>query len=350
MKISSLITNWYSKHKRDLPWRETKNPYFIWVSEVILQQTRIKQGIHYYNNFINKFPNIFALANTTLDEVMITWQGLGYYSRARNMHSTSKEIAENFNGQFPETFEELKKLKGIGDYTTAAIASFAFNKAVPVVDGNVFRVLARLYGIYESTQLSSGKKIFYQKANELIDIKDPATYNQAIMEFGALQCTPKNPNCSSCPLNLICFAFIHNTISELPLKKAKIKKRNRYFYFIHITYKNHLFIEKRNRNDIWEMLYQFPLIELNEETDIKTILSHPKWIKLFETINYKLNPKLIKKKHILSHQNIFSSFIKIEILNINDYLKNNYIKTTIKDIKNYSIPRLIESYIQQLDK
>ena len=223
INLSETLMWWYSHNKRDLPWRETKNPYNIWVSEIILQQTRVNQGLEYYNKFIDTFPNIHSLAKASINDLLKVWQGLGYYSRARNMHITAQEIIGKYNGEFPSNYEELIKLKGIGDYTASAIASISFNKLTPVLDGNVFRVIARLFGISESTQTATGKKLFKQKLFELIPENNPGTFNQAIMEFGALHCVPQNPDCEGCPFKSVCFAHNKNLVSALPLKKKKVK-------------------------------------------------------------------------------------------------------------------------------
>jgi A/G-specific adenine glycosylase len=345
--ISKNLIIWYSQFKRDLPWRNTSDPYLIWVSEIILQQTRVDQGISYYFNFIKTFPNIKSLAQANIDEVLNVWQGLGYYSRARNMYHTANVIVNSLNSKFPENFIELKKLKGIGDYTAAAIASFPFKEPIPAVDGNVFRVLSRLYGIFESTQSSNGKKTFYNKALDLIDKKQPDVFNQAIMEFGALQCTPTNPNCNLCIFKSICFAYNRGLISELPLKKQKIKKRERYFYFLHLIYKDTFFIEKRTSQDIWKLLHQFPLIESDSEISIDEIVNHKLWYKIFKNINPKINSNIVKKKHVLSHQIIHANFLKIEVPNTNEFIDKNLINIHLEDLNKYSIPRLIDRYLNE---
>jgi A/G-specific adenine glycosylase len=350
INLSTRLLNWYDHNKRDLPWRKTKDPYLIWVSEIILQQTKINQGIDYYFNFTNTFQSIDSLAKADIDEVLRIWQGLGYYSRARNMHFTAKFICQNLNSNFPETFNDLKKLKGIGDYTAAAIASFAFNESVPAIDGNVYRVLSRIFGIFQSTQTSSGKKVFFEKAAELIDPKNPASFNQAMMEFGALQCTPKNPDCSACIFKDSCFAYSKNFISDLPIKKQKVKKRDRFFYYIHIIYKDNVFLEKRTDKDIWKLLYQFPLIETEEKSNIEELFNHNLWIDLFQDSNLKILSSTTKKKHILSHQTIFAHFIKVEIDNLNNYIKSNLIKISSENLNKYGIPKLIDSYFKDDNK
>lgn len=219
MIITSVLIKWYHKNKRHLPWRDTQNPYLIWISEVILQQTRVIQGLDYYLRFIRKLPDIQSLATVSEDEVLKLWQGLGYYTRARNLHAAAKNIVHYFNGKFPDNYTDILKLKGIGKYTAAAVASFAFNEPVPVVDGNVCRVLSRLYAINYPADSAEGQKLIYSLAEKIIDKKNPGIFNQAIMEFGALQCVPQNPDCSKCPLNKKCLAYIYNNVSLFPVKK-----------------------------------------------------------------------------------------------------------------------------------
>ena len=348
--ISKVLTDWYTHNKRDLPWRETKNPYNIWVSEIILQQTRVNQGLSYYYRFIEKFPDIFTLANSEIDELLKIWQGLGYYSRARNMHTTAKLLVENYKGTFPEEYNELIKLKGIGDYTASAVASISFNKKTPVVDGNVFRVLARLFGISESTQTKAGKDVFKNKANELMGNINPGIFNQALMEFGALQCTPLNPECSSCSLNYTCFAFKHNLVSSLPAKKQKVKQTIRYFNYLYITYGNNTFIEKRTKNDIWKLLYQLPLIETDELLSFSDLINNEKFEEIFHSSMPSIKSDYIDIKHILSHQKIYSRFYRVEIKNMSNAILNKYIKIPNTKLLKYSMPVLLHKYFNLVIK
>jgi A/G-specific adenine glycosylase len=348
--ISKVLTDWYTHNKRDLPWRETKNAYNIWVSEIILQQTRVNQGLSYYYRFIEKFPDIFALASSDIDEILKIWQGLGYYSRARNMHITAKDLVENYNGIFPEEYSELIQLKGVGDYTASAIASISFNKKTPVLDGNVFRVLARLFGISESTQTKTGKDIFKNNAKELMGNTNPGILNQAIMEFGSLQCTPLNPDCSSCPLISVCFAYKHDLISSLPAKKQKIKQTIRYFNYLYIIYGNETFIEKRTKNDIWKLLYQIPLIETGELLSLTDLIKNKKIEEMFSNLTPTIEPDYIDIKHILSHQKIYSRFYRIRIDNLSNTILNKYIKVPVEKLSEYSMPVLLRNYFNLLDK
>ncbi|OFX84353.1 MAG: A/G-specific adenine glycosylase [Bacteroidetes bacterium GWF2_33_16] len=345
MILSNILINWYNQNKRDLPWREINDPYIIWVSEIILQQTRVNQGINYYYRFIEQYPDIKSLANAPIDDVLKLWQGLGYYSRARNMHHTAKTIIHEYNGKFPNHYSEIIKLKGIGEYTAAAIASFCFNESVPVIDGNVYRFLSRFFGIKELTATASGKQIFKNLAEEIIDPTMPGIHNQAIMEFGALICTPQNPNCMQCPLNKQCIALNNDLVDELPLKKKKIKITKRYFHYIHIIYKENVFIEQRIKNDIWQLLYQMPLIETKNKISTEEVIKHPLWTKLFENTNAKIIHISNNIKHQLSHQQINAHFYKVQIDKINPFLKSDFIMVTNSEISKYGIPRLIDKYL-----
>jgi A/G-specific adenine glycosylase len=343
MDFSGIIISWYKKNKRDLPWRNTNNPYQIWLSEIILQQTRVEQGISYYFAFTEKYPELSDLANATSDEVMKTWQGLGYYSRARNLHATAKYICENLDGIFPTNYKNLIALKGIGPYTAAAIASFAFNECIAVVDGNVYRLLSRYFGISTPIDSTQGKIEFLSLSNSLITKKNPAIFNQAIMEFGALQCKPKNPDCENCPLQHSCFAFEKNKVTELPLKSKKTKIRVRYFTYFIITDKNNaVYIKKRTENDIWKELYEFPLLE-NIKQNAKEEIS------LFVNSNLNLKNYVITNissdiKHVLTHQKIITSFVHVNLLSTNKQI-NGYLKINFNELKKYALPRVIDRYL-----
>ena len=348
--ISQHLILWYSRNKRDLPWRETKNPYNVWVSEIILQQTRVNQGFAYYNRFLEKFPDIKSLAFSNIDDLMKVWQGLGYYSRAINMHHTAQKIVNNNNGKFPSDYKELIKLKGIGDYTASAIASMSFDQATPVLDGNVFRVIARIFGISESTQSVTGKKHFKKILHELIPKKNPGVFNQAIMEFGALQCVPQNPTCKKCLFNNSCFAFNKNMINELPVKKQKTKQKIRYLNYLYITYKELTFIEKRTKNDIWKLLYQFPLIETHKNLTINELEKTKSWIHIFKNLNPEIDINYFEKRHLLSHQILLSRFYRIKIYHINDFLNKNYLSVPISTLQTLGVPALIGEYLKVVNK
>jgi A/G-specific adenine glycosylase len=340
MGFSSKIIDWYEENKRDLPWRNTSNPYQIWLSEIILQQTRVDQGLSYFNKFIEHYPNINSLANASEQEVLKLWQGLGYYSRARNLHFTSKYISKELAGVFPTEHNDILALKGVGEYTAAAIASFAYGLSYPVIDGNVYRVLSRIFGIENPIDSSIGKKVFKKLAIELIDNKNPATYNQAIMEFGALQCTPKKPNCESCPFRLECFALKNKLIAELPKKEKKIKQRNRYFNYIVLINNDNIYLKERTAKDIWIGLYDFPLIESLEP------ISSFEYIKNeFISSELMLKKKSIHDKHILSHQKIYATFWLVSSNNVKVF-NTNFSKIDLKEINNYPVPKLIENYLK----
>lgn len=342
MGFSEEIIGWYQQNKRDLPWRNTTDPYQIWLSEIILQQTRVDQGLDYYNKFIENYPTVNLLANASEKEVLNQWQGLGYYSRARNLHFTAKLIVNEYNGIFPTEHKEVLALKGVGEYTAAAITSFAYGLSYPVIDGNVYRVLSRVFGIELPIDSTEGKKTFKKLASELIDTKNPAEYNQAIMEFGALQCTPKKPACENCPLRLSCFALKNELIAELPKKEKKIKQRNRYFNYIVIIDDDYIYLKERKEKDIWIGLYDFPLVETEKQ------------LKTFNTINdsFKesgliLQQKSDEFKHILSHQKIYATFWLITAKNLIEF-DSNYTKMPLKEINNYPVPKLIDNYLQTI--
>lgn len=339
------IYRWFKLNKRDLPWRETSDPYRIWLSEIILQQTRVAQGTQYYQRFIENFPTVFELAYASEDQVLKLWQGLGYYTRARNIYFTAKKIVNVYNGEFPNKYDEILKLKGIGPYTAAAIASIAFGLPHATVDGNVYRVLSRYFGIKTPIDSTNGKKEFNELAESLILSSDPGMHNQALMEFGALQCIPKSPNCNLCPLAKTCFAFHHKLVNELPLKSKKTKQRNRYFYYYYIESGDFTFIEKRNGNDIWKNLYQFPLVETQKEYTETDLISLK--IPIIEKIPG--NTKLISttKKHILSHQIIYAKVIQIE-LNDTNFRTDKFIRINKKDISKFAVPKLLEQFIEEL--
>lgn len=310
--FSKKIVDWYLVSPRDLPWRKTKDPYRIWLSEVILQQTRVAQGLPYYIQFVRNFPTIDALANASDDTVMRTWQGLGYYSRARNLHACAKVVATKHKGIFPKTHVELLTLPGIGEYTAAAIASMAFGQPEAVVDGNVFRVLSRVFGIEDDISTSAGKKAFALKAKELLDVNQPGTYNQAIMEFGALHCTPKSPNCEDCIFSSGCFAKKRQMQNLLPLKTKKIKVRTRYFTYFIFTKGNKLAMRKRNGKDIWSGLYDFYLIESKRQQRVEVLLRNDKALGAIEPY---INPEFKSEvyKHVLTHQHILARFVLLSL-------------------------------------
>ncbi len=345
-KFSQRIIAWYEDNKRNLPWRQTRDPYKIWLSEIILQQTRIAQGLPYYLKFVENFPDVKSLAHTPEDKVLRLWQGLGYYTRARNLHACARKIETELKGKFPDSFQELKKLPGVGDYTAAAIASIAYHEPVAVVDGNVFRVLARVFGIDKDIASNEGKKYFTAKANELITHDQPDIFNQAVMEFGALHCTPQNPKCDSCPFFKNCIARAHNMQSILPVKSAKQKTKKRYFYYIVINVRGKLLMRKRTPGDIWNGLYDFMLVETKRPVKPASLLSESKSLK-----KMPIEKISVAYKHVLSHQQLITRFVEIKTLSsntLNLLMKKEGLKLYSKSqIENLPKPILINRFLKE---
>ncbi|WP_190810075.1 A/G-specific adenine glycosylase [Flagellimonas sp. S3867] len=309
MTFSEHILKWYGQHKRDLPWRATKDPYKIWLSEIMLQQTRVAQGMPYYHKFLHAFPTVFELANASEEKVLKLWQGLGYYSRARNLHATAKIVVKTYGGQFPNTYKELKKLKGVGDYTASAIASICFDEPEPVVDGNVYRVLSRYFGVETPINSTAGIKYFKKLAREVMHSVNIRDYNQGIMEFGAIQCAPKKPYCLHCPLNGSCVALKENMVANLPIKINKTKIKDRYFnYLVFLDDEGKTLLEQRTGKGIWQNLYQFPLLESKKILDgklLKEELAHKNGFPIFKTIKLYNQETIV---HKLSHQHLHTRF------------------------------------------
>ena len=348
MIISTSLINWYKIHQRSLPWRTTTDPYKIWVSEIILQQTRVEQGIAYYYQFIKKFPDIYTLGNAKIDEVLKQWQGLGYYNRAKNMHHAANQIINIHNGKMPDNYSDLIKLKGIGPYTAAAIASFAYNEPVAVVDGNVKRVLARLFGINKPVNSNSGEKYIQNLANSILNKDLPGIHNQALIEFGAIQCKPRNPHCQQCPLSEICEAYNTEQVAKLPVKKIAKKKRERHFYYLVIHLDNqYTYIRKRTEKDVWNSLYEFPLIERNTKIKPEKITQTKEWKNFFNNSAPEIIDISEEYKHILSHQNIYATFIDLKLPFQNNFLKNNFLKIKKKNLDQFAVSRLIEKYLER---
>ncbi len=339
--FSKNLISWYNLNKRELPWRNTNDPYKIWLSEIILQQTKIVQGLPYYIRFVNKYPNIKKLALSSEKEVIKLWEGLGYYSRARNLHKTAKIVIKNYDGIFPSKYETLIKLPGIGDYTASAISSFSINEINPVLDGNVYRFLSRLFGIDIPINTNKSLREFKNIAKKLISRKNPSDFNQAIMEFGSLVCKPKNPKCNECIYQKKCFAYLNQKTLIFPIKTIKKKSRERFFNFLIIKSINgNIIIEKRINKDIWQNLYQFPLIETEKLLDKKSLLIKLKEYKSFDfqkTEFYLYQNKSFN--HKLTHQNINYSFWIFNVKNI----KNNKVK--IKNLEMYPFPKPISNFL-----
>lgn len=343
MIFSKQLIKWYLQHKRDLPWREIQNPYLIWLSEIMLQQTRVAQGLPYYQSFVDAFPTVFDLANASEEQVLKLWQGLGYYSRARNLHHTAKNIANELDGKFPNNYKSLLSLKGVGHYTAAAIASFAYDEVVPVVDGNVYRVLSRVFEVETDISNASAKKEFQELALTLMPKKQPALFNQAIMEFGALQCVPKNPNCSICVFNTSCLALKNNKVAMLPLKTKKTKVTNRFLnYLVFEDDVQNTLIQKRIEKGIWQSLYEFPLIETDRDVNLEKLIQllSNQFSEEYTIVSVE-NFQSIPIRHKLSHQNLSIQFWKIRIKGI---LKNGLPHS---EVKKFPFPIVIFNFIKQ---
>lgn len=325
-----------------MPWRRTQNPYLIWVSEIILQQTRVAQGYDYYQHFVARFPDVFALAAADEDEVMKYWQGLGYYSRARNLHAAAKSMAEA--GGFPKTYAEVRALKGVGEYTAAAICSFAYGMPYAVVDGNVYRVLSRWLGIDTPVDSAEGKKLFARLANELLDRERPSLYNQAIMDFGALLCTPASPSCLSCPLGDSCVARQKGQAGSLPVKQHKAKVANRYFNYIYVRTGAYTYINKRTANDIWKNLYELPLIETEREWTEEEFYASSQFREMLVEGEEPV-VRLVQKgvKHVLSHRVIYANFYEV-VLPPDSASFAKYQKISIEDLHKFAVSRLVNRF------
>ncbi len=342
--FTTEINAWYSVNKRDLPWRETNDPYKIWLSEIILQQTRVAQGLAYYMRFVENFPTVSNLAVASEDEVLKMWQGLGYYSRARNLHAAAKFIDLELNGIFPSEYKTILGMKGVGEYTAAAIASIAFHLPYAVVDGNVFRVLSRYFGISEPFDTAYGKKIFRNLANELVPASNPGIHNQAMMDFGALRCVPVNPVCSDCPLHLGCFACNNKMVDRLPVKSKKINVRNRYFNYFVIVTTDSVFLRKRDGDDIWKNLFEFPLAETKNKASVKIVIEEDAFLLLDNFIGTEVETITEWKTHLLSHQKIFYRFFVLRVGKAKK-MTSGLIQVNKKDIFDFAVPKLLENFI-----
>ncbi len=343
--FSKTLILWYLQNKRDLPWRKTKDPYSVWLSEIILQQTRVAQGLPYYLRFMEAFPTVNDLANAEEETVLKLWQGLGYYSRARNLHASAKFVSNELDGKFPENYKDLLKLKGVGDYTASAIASICYDEAQAVLDGNVYRVLSRYFNIDTPINSPAGKTDFRKLAQTLIDLENPGTYNQAIMEFGARQCTPQSPDCQNCVLNNSCLALQKNKVSELPVKIKGKPIRNRYFnYMVILDDENKTKLTQRTGKGIWQKLYEFPLIESTSEVnlnELKNLLEFEKFSENLEITSISQYND-ISKIHKLSHQHLHTKFWIVDVANSE---KEQMISTSI--IKDYAVPVLIADFVEE---
>lgn len=336
--ISNSLTDWYTENYRLLPWRETNDPYKVWLSEIILQQTRVNQGLPYYEAFVSRFSDVESFANADLDEILKLWQGLGYYSRARNMHTCANTIINEYDQQFPTNYKELLKLKGVGKYTAAAIASICFDEAVPVVDGNVYRVFSRLFGIDDDISDAKTFKVFFEVGQQLIDSSRPGTFNQSVMELGALVCTPKNPDCINCPVAEFCHARAHGTQSNFPVKTKKVKVKQRSLQYYFFCDDQNVLVKQRGNDDIWKGLYEFYLVDSFKEN--------------IDTEHIKESEQVYEMKHILTHQRLEISFFakklsSVDLAIIQKDLGLSPVK--IEEIRSLAVSKPIESFLNEWD-
>jgi A/G-specific adenine glycosylase len=350
--FTKQLFHWHRTVERPMPWKGEKNPYLIWLSEIILQQTRVEQGLPYFLKFKKKYPAVNKLAKASEDEVLKLWQGLGYYSRARNLHVAAKMVMEQFKGKFPTRYEDILTLKGVGAYTAAAIASFAYEQPYPVVDGNVYRVLSRFFGIKTPIDSPKAKKEFYLLANDLIALAEkPSAFNQAIMDFGGLQCKPAQPLCADCPLSKKCFAHINRKVSSLPVKAKKIKVKERFFHYLVIRNKKTFFLQKRSDNDIWKGLYEFPMIEADKLLSVKELKKHPDWKKFISVGKINISSSEILTIQKLTHQKINAAFFEISVPQSADFLSilnahHSWIPVEEKNLHNFAFPKIIDWYFK----
>lgn len=348
MSFASKIVGWYRLHKRDLPWRETSNPYYIWLSEVILQQTRVSQGLAYYQRFVANYPTVAHLAAATEDQVLKDWQGLGYYSRARNLQAAARQVVDDFGGVFPREYEAIRSLKGVGDYTAAAIASLAFGLPYAVLDGNVYRVISRVFGIEAPIDTPAGKKEIMEALEAVFDRKHPAEFNQAIMEFGALHCTPRSPGCADCVLADQCLALANGRVEALPVKSKTTRIRDRYFYYLVLEKGDTVYLEKREAGDIWTGLFQFPLLETESEMPLTALENWPELQKMAGR-DFRLADMSEQYKHVLSHQRLYARFLRIRPGK--GFRPAASWRAVEKErVETYAVPRLIHRYLEDEDK
>ena len=345
MNFNDELLHWYHDNKRDLPWRNTTDAYTIWLSEIILQQTRVEQGMPYFHRFLEKYPDVQSFAAADEAEILKLWQGLGYYSRGRNMLKTARMVSELYDGVFPKSYDQLIKLKGIGEYTAAAIASFSANEARAVVDGNVYRVLARYFGIDEPINSQQGKKIFQDTANDLLNRKNPGLHNQAMMEFGATLCKSKKPECSTCPVRAGCYAFLNNSVAGLPVKLNKLKIRERYFNYFLVTNGDKLLMNRRNDKDIWANMYDLPLIETASMLPPGELFSLSE-VKEYFGSDIEIEEIFETKKHILTHQRLYVRFIKLQSQPVK--LKPGWQYNSVEMLEKLALPKVIFIFIKNI--
>ncbi len=343
--FSEQLLKWYQRNKRDLPWRGMKNPYKIWLSEIILQQTRVEQGWKYYLAFSDAYPTVSDLAQASEQEVLKLWQGLGYYSRARNLHFTAQYITNELQGQFPTKYKDLLKLKGVGKYTAAAIASFAYGEAVPAIDGNVYRVLSRVFGEYEVINTPKAEKLFEKYATQLLPEQKAGDFNQATMELGAIICKPKNPNCKECPVEAKCWANAKGKQLELPVKKVAIKVKNRHFNYFVIEQNEAIILQKRTEKDVWQHLYEFPLLEGENVTINSCFEFLNQRFRMQRPVLQRINARPIV--HKLSHQHLHITFWKVS----GEFFTNHDYSLVVKtDFPLYPMPIVLANFLKKFNK
>lgn len=346
ISFREALIEWYASHRRDLPWRATQDPYKIWLSEIILQQTRVAQGLKYYESFVEQYPTVKDLAAADEDEVLSLWKGLGYYSRARNLHYTAQVIVKDYGGVFPPIYDEIIRLKGIGSYTAAAICSFAFQQPYPVIDGNVVRVISRLYGITDPVDSRDTRSKILQIVESLYDRDRPDEYNQAIMEFGALQCKPKSPDCGSCPFGSTCIAYLEGVVDVIPTKEKKIKRYKRYFHYLIIQDADRVWLRKRLGKDIWQGLYEFHLHESNDDTQLshQVIESELSVLGIEQFTLDEVSEIRIQK---LTHRDIHARFYHVSVPDLEGLTNDNYFLEDQKKTSNFALPKIIVNYLSE---
>ena len=353
-KFNHQLVAWYSLNAREIPWRNTRNPYKIWISEIIFQQTRIDQGFHYWHRFIERFPTVELLAKAEEKEVLTIWQGLGYYSRARNLHFAAKQIMSEFGGVFPDTYENILKLKGVGTYTAAAVSSIAFGERQVVVDGNVLRFLSRYAGISEPIDTGSGKKLITDLATELLGDADPGTFNQAMMEFGALYCVPRSPDCMYCIFKNDCKAFEMGAIKEIPVKSKKVIVRKRFFnylflYMINQNNERSFLMQRRGKGDIWQGLFEFPMIEDTSLLEPDALVQTEVWQNNILIHHPVLNSEYHDFIHQLTHQQLHSRFFKVQLKDVDkNNVRPDWVWVSEENLHTYPISRLTGKFLNVL--
>jgi A/G-specific adenine glycosylase len=343
-QFTQKLFRWYNQYKRNLPWIGSNNPYEVWLSEVILQQTRVEQGLAYFVKFLKKYPTVAHLARASEDDVLKMWEGLGYYSRARNMHSTAKRIVNEFDSVFPTTFESLIQLKGIGVYTAQAILSYAYKQPYAVVDGNVLRILSRFYGIREPIDSNLGKTTIQQKADALLDTAAPDKFNQAMMDFGSLVCTPQRPDCANCPVQKLCTAYAEDNVAKYPVKSKKTKKQHRYFHFFVLRDGKQVLIEQRKGSDIWKNLYQFPVIETSKASNLSELMELPD----YKAFKIKKPLKIIETdifKQQLTHRTLHCRFYIFDLKSLHGISCNEAVAVPFSALKMYAFPGVIRDFL-----